>query len=393
MFSKAEYERRVKGLQKVLREQNIDGALLVQKADVLYFTGSAQDIHLYLPQEGTPLVLVYRNLERAAKESPWEVRPLPKISKLPEIISEGYPVPQSMGMEFDVLPVANYFKYQKLFPETKLVDISYPLRLLRAVKSAEEIRQIEANGQIYAEILAYAASILRPGMTEIELEAMIEAKARMLGHEAMVRTRGLNFEFNFGGVFAGPQGAAPGCFNGPVTGLGVSAAVPLGSSNTPIKPGDPIMLDLTIAQNGYVVDTTRMLVSGSLAPKLEEAYKLCLEIQERTRQALVPGRKAGEVYDGILDWVARETPYPEYFMGVGSERVGFIGHGVGLELNELPTLSKGAQEVLAPGMTIAVEPKFVFPGEGAIGIEDTFVIEGDKGARSLCPAPKTITRV
>lgn len=394
MFSKSEYERRLKGFQAILAQQEIDGALLVQRADTLYFTGTAQNLHLYIPQAGQPLLLVYRNMERVLAESPWEAFPLTGMSKLPELISEhGHPLPQVMGLEYDVLPVANYLRYAKIFSQTRLVDISYPLRLFRAVKSAEEIVRLEENGRVYAQLLGYASTVLRPGMTEIELEGLLEAKARTLGHETMLRTRAFGFEFHFGGVVAGPQGAISGYFDGPVTGLGASYAHPLGPSHTPIQAGDMVMMDLVIAQEGYQVDATRMLVIGEPSQKMAEAYQLSCEIQERARLALIPGRKTGDVYAELVDWVERETPYAGNFMGYGQNRVRFIGHGVGLELDELPTISKGAQEILAPGMTIAVEPKFIFPGEGAVGVEDTLVIEGEKGARFLTHAPKSILRV
>ncbi|WP_018307347.1 M24 family metallopeptidase [Desulfitobacterium hafniense] len=394
MFSKSEYERRLKGFQAILAQQEIDGALLVQRADTLYFTGTAQNLHLYIPQTGKPLLLVYRNMERVLAESPWEAFPLTGMSKLPELISEhGHPLPKVMGLEYDVLPVANYLRYEKIFSQTRLVDISYPLRLFRAVKSAEEIARLEENGRVYAQLLAYASTVLRSGMTEIELEGLLEAKARMLGHETMLRTRAFGFEFHFGGVVAGPQGAISGYFDGPVTGLGASYAHPLGPSHSPIQAGDMVMMDLVIAQEGYQADATRMLVIGEPSQKMAEAYQLSCEIQERARLALIPGRKTGDVYAELVDWVERETPYAENFMGYGQNRVRFIGHGVGLELDELPTISKGAQEILAPGMTIAVEPKFIFPGEGAVGVEDTLVIEGEKGARFLTHAPKSILRV
>ncbi|ACL20878.1 M24 family metallopeptidase [Desulfitobacterium hafniense] len=394
MFSKSEYERRLKGFQAILAQQEIEGALLVQRADTLYFTGTAQNLHLYIPRTGKPLLLVYRNMERVLAESPWEAFPLTGMSKLPELIMEhGHPLPKVMGLEYDVLPVANYLRYEKLFSQTKLMDISYPLRLFRAVKSAEEIARLEENGRVYAQLLEYASTVLRPGMTEIELEGLLEAKARTLGHETMLRTRAFGFEFHFGGVVAGPQGAISGYFDGPVTGLGASYAHPLGPSHSPIQAGDMVMMDLVIAQEGYQADATRMLVIGEPSQKMAEAYQLSCEIQERARLALIPGRKTGDVYAELVDWVERETPYAGNFMGYGQNRVRFIGHGVGLELDELPTISKGAQEILAPGMTIAVEPKFIFPGEGAVGVEDTLVIEGEKGARFLTHAPKSILRV
>lgn len=241
--------------------------------------------------------------------------------------------------------------------------------------------------------MEYIPTILRPGMTEIELEGLIEWKARTLGHETMLRTRAFNFEFHFGGVVAGPQGAIPTYFNGPVGGLGASFAHPLGPSANPIQEGDIIMIDLALAHNGYLIDTTRMAIMGEPSPKFLEAYEYTLEIEELIRLAAVPGRVTGEIYDEIMEWVRRETPFANNFMGYGHSRVPFVGHGIGLELDELPTISKGAKTTLVPGMVISVEPKFIFPGEGAIGVEDTLVVEGEEGARFLCDCPREIIRI
>ena len=394
MFPTSELSRRVHAFQEILRNRDIDGALLVQRADTLYFTGTAQNVHVYIPREGMPFILAYRDIVRAQEECPWEVHPLSGISKLPHLLANaGYPIPKIMGMEYDVLPVANFERYRNAFTETKFVDISYSLRILRAVKSEWEINQMEETGKIYSALLEYVPTILHPEMTEVELEGLLEAKARNLGHETMVRTRGFGFEFHFGGIVAASRASIPSYFDGPIAGLGASFAHPMGPSRNSILPGDPIVMDLAIAKNGYLCDTTRMLVLGEMSEKFQKAYEASLEVEERIRHALIPGRIAGEVYEEILSWVQNETAYAENFMGFGSTQVRFVGHGIGLELDELPTISKGAKEVLQPGMTISIEPKFVFPDEGAIGVEDTLVIEGAKGARYLCQAPRDIVKI
>jgi Xaa-Pro dipeptidase len=394
MFPLFELQQRVKAFQEILRHRNIDGALLVQRADTLYFTGTAQNVHVYIPVEGNPVILAYRDINRAKEDCPWEIIPLTGITKLPTLICEqGHSYPRVLGLEYDVLPLANFERYRTVFVKTKFEDISYPLRLLRAVKSQWEISQIEETGKIYAALLEYSPTLLRTGMTEIEFEALLEAKARMLGHETMMRTRGFGFEFHLGGVVSGARAAIPSYFDGPIAGLGASFAHPMGPSRHPIQAGEPIVMDLALAKNGYQIDTTRMLVIGELTEKFRKAYETSLEVEERIRQALLPGRIAGDIYNEILDWVRKETPYAENFMGFGSTQVRFIGHGIGLELDELPTISKSSKEILKPGMTISIEPKFVFPGEGAIGVEDTLVVKGEGGARYLCPAPREIVRV
>lgn len=389
-----ELRRRVLGFQEVLRKNDVDGVLLVQRADTLYFSGTAQNVHVYLPSEGNPLIMAYRDIVRAQSECPWDIIPLTGISKIPQLLAGAHlKNPKVLGMEFDVLPVANFERYSKAFNETRFVDISYPLRLFRAVKSEWEIAQISETGKIYTSLLEYVPTILRAGMTEIELEGLLELKARTLGHETMIRVRGFGSEFHLGGVIAGDRAALPSYFDGPLAGLGASYTHPMGASPTPIAANEPIIMDLALMKLGYQIDTTRVLVIGQLSDEFRVAYETSLEIEERTRKALVPGRIAGEVYEEILSWVQKETPYAANFMGFGATQVKFVGHGIGLELDELPTISKGAKEVLQQGMTIAIEPKFVFPGRGAIGVEDTLVIDEGNGARYLCLGSHDIVQV
>ena len=389
-----ELQKRLDCFQEVLRSKDIDGALLVQRVDTMYFTGTAQDLHVYIPNTGKPLILAYRDLERARKECPWEIMPLTGISKLPQLIgASGHPVPKILGLEYDVLPVARFELYRKAFAETKFVDISYALRLVRAIKSEWEIAQIEKACSIYSKMLENVSAILRPGMTEVELESLLGVKSRMLGHEPIVRLRSFCAEIHFGGVTAGARAAVPTNFDGPTGGLGPSWAYPIGPSHCLIQTGEPIVMDFALTFNGYLADVTRMLVIGELSEKFQHAYETSLEIEERIRRALIPGRTAGEVYDEILAWVQKETPFAENFMGFGPAKVRFVGHGIGLELDELPIICQGAREVLQPGMTIAIEPKFFFPGEGVVGVEDDVVIEGERGARYLSSPSREVVRI
>lgn len=390
----AELQKRLDRFQEVLRSKNIDGALLVHRVDTMYFTGTAQDLHVYIPNTGKPLILAYRYLERARKECPWEIMPLTGISKLPSLIgAAGHPVPKILGLEYDVLPVARFEQYRKAFAESKFVDISYALRFVRAVKSEWEIAQITKACDIYSKLLEYVPSILRPGMTEIELESLLGVKARLLGIEPIVRLRSFCGEIHFGGVTAGARAAVPTNFDGPTGGLGPSWAYPIGPSHNIIQAGEPIVMDFALAFNGYFADVTRMLVIGKLNGKFQHAYELSVEIEERIRQALVPGRTAGEVYDEIIAWVQEETPFAGNFMGFGSAQVRFVGHGIGLELDELPIICRGAKEVLQPGMIVAIEPKFFFPGEGVVGVEDDVVIESEMEARYLSSPSREVVKI
>lgn len=387
-----ELQERVSYFQESLQKNGIEGALLVQRADTLYYTGTAQNVHVYIPMEGSPIVLAYRDFARAKQESSWEVIALKGMSKIPQYIQDaGLPLPKIMGLELDVLPVNQFERYRKLFPDVSWVDVSTEIRLQRAVKSAWEIARLEESALIYPKVLEFAKDVLHVGMTEIELEGLLEGKARALGHGGHVRMRGFGSEFHVGAITSGTRATVASSFDGPVVGQGISIAHPGGATKDKIQEGEPIVVDMVTVVNGYQIDQTRILSLGSLSEEMTKAYEVVRQVEEKIRCALIPGRVAGEVYEEILAWVRENTPYEENFMGFGASRVSFVGHGVGLDLDELPTISKGAKEVLKYGMVVAIEPKLVFPGVGVVGIEDTVVIEMEKGARYLSEIPRELT--
>ena len=387
-----ELQERVDNFQVNLQKKGIEGALLVQRADTLYFSGTAQNVHVYVPREGKPIVLAYRDFTRAQKESSWpQVIHLQGMSKIPNYILEaGLPLPKILGLELDVLPVNQYERYRQIFPDALMVDVSSEIRLQRAVKSQWEIERMEEAAHIQTLVFEYAKEVLHPGITEVELEGFLVAKARSLGHGGHTRMRGFNSEFYVGAITSGIRATGPNYFDGPVVGQGMSIAHPMGASLAEIQVGEQISIDMAIVVHGYQNDQTRILCMGPLPEELSKAYEVAWELEEKVRRALVPGRTAGEVYAEALSWVQENTPYEQNFMGYGASRVSFLGHGLGIDLDELPTISKGNKEVLKSGMVVAIEPKFVFPGLGSVGVEDTVVIEDDMGARFLSKSPREL---
>jgi len=386
-----ELQDRVSNFQNRLQKSGIAGALLVQRADTLYYSGTAQNVHVYIPSAGTPIIMAFRDFLRAQSESPWVVIQLQGMSKIPKyILDTGLPLPEILGLELDVLPVNQFERYRKLFPNVRFVDVSNEIRLQRSVKSKWELARLDESAQLHTFVLEFAKEILHPGMTEAELEGLLVGKARSLGHGGYVRMRGFDAEFHVGAITSGARAAVSSCFDGPVTGQGVSIAHPSGASMAQIKSGEPIVVDMVSVVNGYQIDQTRMLSLGPLSKELIKVYEVARRVEEKIRCALVPGRVAGEVYEEIITWVRENTPYEENFMGYGISRVRFVGHGVGLELDELPTISKGSKVVLESGMVVAIEPKFVFPGIGAVGIEDTVVVVDELGAKYISMSPREL---
>ena len=210
-------------------------------------------------------------------------------------------------------------------------------------------------------------------MPEIELAGLIEAEARRLGHQGMIRMRGWNSSLFYGHIMGGASAAVSSSPASPTGGVGTTPVFPQGSSFAPIRAGEPVLMDMAFGFRGYLSDHTRVYAIESLSDDLLAAHDAMLEIQELVKTITRPGMTAGSVYDLAAERVA-DLGYADNFMGAGDGRVSFVGHGVGIELDEYPVLARGQKMVLKEGMVVAVEPKAIFPGRGVVGIENTHIV-------------------
>lgn len=387
----SEIDTRIGKLQSVLEEKGIDGALIVQNIDLFYFSGTAQNAHLYVPASGQPVLMVRKSLDRAVKESPLKnIVPLTSLKKLPEIISAaGCKVPERLGLEMDVLPASSYFFYHEVFQGTRLTDVSNLIRQLRQVKSAYELNLLRKSGRNMNEVFMKIPEIIKEGMTEIELAAQIECAARSKGHMGRISMRSFTAAPFFGHVMSGWTAAVPSGFDGPFGGPGLTPAHPQSGGFKQIGKGEPIVVDYVGLWDGYTTDQTRIYSLGPLPEKLTRAFETALQIQDAIVNRLKPGVNGSDLHQLSLD-MAAEAGLSDNFMGYGPDRVRFIGHGTGLELDELPVLAKGLDLPLEEGMVLAIEPKFVFPGEGAVGIENTFALTRD-GVEKITITPDDLS--
>lgn len=364
---------RLARFQARLREHRVDVAILSQGVDLVYLAGTRQQAHLLVPQHGEPLLLARKSARRAAWESPWPTRPMRSLRDLPSALTEVVPHPARLGLELDVLPVLAYRQYENLWPDTEVVDVGALLREQRAVKTTWELDRIRDAAVISDAICRAVPDILREGMTELELSARLEAVGRSLGHQGLTPMRAWNMELYYGVAGAGPSVVAPGHFDGPIAGMGVSVAGPTGASHRPIRRGEPVIVDFVSVSGGYMCDQTRTFSLGPLPSELLGAYAAMREVYAAIAQAARPGAVGGDVYDLAVARAA-ELGMADVFMGAPDERVSFVAHGVGLEVDELPLLARGYKGVLHEGMVLAVEPKAVFPALGCVGLENTTVV-------------------
>lgn len=387
-----ELNRRIAAFQVHMAGKGVSGALIMQSADLVYFTGVFQNSFLFIPVEGEPLLMVRRSLKRTTEATPLnKVVPVKSIKQVPSVIeNNGYKPVHSLGIEMDVIPASMYFNLQKIFDQTDFVDCSGLIKRQRAIKSTFELGLIQETSDMMDKVFASVPEFLTPGVTEVELAGQLEARLRKEGHQGLVRVRGFNQDFHYGCLLSGPSGGVPSFFDGPLGGPGVYASFPFGTGDRIIQKKDPVLIDYVGVKYGYAVDMTRLYGLGELNSKLSQAHSIALEMQKTVVDLAKPGVLGNEIYEQVYQ-IACDNKLEKYFMGCG-DQVSFIAHGVGLELNELPVIAKGVTMPLEEGMVIALEPKFVFPGEGAVGIENTFVVTAN-GLKPFSSYPDEIIKV
>jgi len=372
-----ESELRMARLRERLTEQTLDGALFVSPVDIYYFAGTRQNGVLWIPAEGAPLLLVRKSLTRALTESlVADTRLFPPSREFPAFFKGGI---RKIGLTFDVMPVQYYHYYAGLLPGREFVDISILNRELRSVKSPWEQEHMRVSGRRLAEVFSQIPAFLKRGIREIDLAAEMEYHLRKGGSEGALRLRSFGQEI-IGLSSSGARAAYPGGFDGPVTGQGISSSAPYGPSTCIIEENVPIIVDYSGTFNGYMMDMTRIFVFGDLDQTMKRAFAVALEIQSWVVENLRPEMNCEDLYLGSLR-MAEESGLGMQFMGNPREQAKFVGHGVGLELDELPVLAKGFKGLLVVGQTIAIEPKFIFPGRGVVGIENTWLVTASGGEK------------
>lgn len=373
-----ELEERIAKFQERMKAQSWDAAIVMLRTNLFYFSGTAQNGVLVVPGEGEPILLVQKSLTRATHESPLpSIHPLRSIPRLAETLSGLGEFPmKKVGLELDVVPAATYLRLVKQYPGTEWIDCSGVIRELRMVKSPYEIERMRISAKQVEQLFEQVPQFLREGIREVDLSAELEAEIRKLGHQGLTRLHKWNSDFPYGPVSSGPVASYPHPFDGPVGTQGLYAAVPQGAGARIIGRNEPVMIDFVSGYSGYHVDETRIFSLGPVDERLAEAHAFALTVLRKIEDHLSPGALASDIYEEIATDV-NDHPLAPYFMGHGENRVRFLGHGVGLELDELPVIAPKFGVPLEAGMTVAVEPKVFLPDLGGVGVENTYLITAD----------------
>ncbi|GAB6191167.1 M24 family metallopeptidase [Desulfocastanea catecholica] len=387
---KTEIIQRISNLQKAMQENDINAVFIVQRQDLYYFSGTAQNAFLYVPAEQTPTLFVRKYMPRAEMETAIARKiEISSVKELPGLITDIYgSIAQVIGFELDVMPVKEFRFYRQVLGPKKCTDASSMILNLRMLKSQWEIAQMKKTARISAAVFNYIKTAIRPGISEIEFSGIYETFARKLGHGAGIRVRDYRSEIYNWHILSGVNGGMAGLLDAPASGLGTSPAFPCGASGKLLASDEPIMIDMSTVVNGYHVDETRMFAIGSMPKAAEDACRASIDIHNLVLEAAKPGVTVDELYE-ISIGRAHQLGYADQYLGPPGYKVTFIGHGVGVELVEPPYIAKGRKDRLTPGMTIALEPKMVFENQFSAGIESMFVVT-ETGAVLLSEVPVDI---
>lgn len=371
---------RIRRLQARLLDLRLHGALIFEPVALLYYTGTMPSGVLFVPAEGEPDLFVRRSFDRARRESP--LPNLTAFTSFKEIVA----LLRKRSLPFSMLGIdehattLSYFKLlKKNFAHAGFADIGPELRRLRAVKSPYEIDKLRRAGEVGRKVTARIPELLVPGISEWELALQLFHETALLGRSCVARLAFNSGDCFMGTVCFGDSTNQPSAFDGPDGMPGLSPACPLGGSDRKLQRGDLVFVDMLFPFEEYYVDKTRIFSLGQSSSAVLEAHQSCLDIQRAVQERLKPGAIPSRIYEEVMEEIVIPRGFGEHFMGFGSNQVKFLGHGVGMVINEGPVLARKSDEPLEENMVLAVEPKKGLPGLGMVGIENTFRVAPEGG--------------
>lgn len=380
-----EIEIRIEAVRRHMSKAGADALLVATNANIYYTTGRFFRGYVYIPLEGSPVWFV---IKPDVYDREDDVAVIHKPEMIPGKLSEmGVPLPEAVGLEFDVLTYSEVMRLKALFPQAQPVNGSTALRQARMVKTPYELSLMKEDGIHQAEVYRRVTRCYKEDMTDVQFQVEIERLLRLEGCLGATRVAGNLMDINLGSVVSGDNADVPGPYDFTMGGAGIDPSLPVGADGTTLRPGTTVMVDMNGSFNGYQTDMTRVWSIGEIPELAIRAHKCSISILRALESMGTPGTPVSSLYDKAVKIVENEN-LTHYFMG-HRQQARFIGHGVGIELNEQPVVMARSKDSLLENMTIALEPKFVIPHVGAVGVENTYVVT-PQGLRSITVFPEEI---
>lgn len=363
-----------------VKNTGADAILLSSLANNFYAAGRVFMGYSFITSNGEAYFFVRRPADAKGDRVVLIKRP----SDITEFLTSKGIVPKKMLFEGDTLSCTDFNRLVPNFEGVDMVNGSQVMRTVRSVKTPYEVEMIRASALIHTKTYKQIPKLFKKGMTDRELSLLIEHVMRWNRSIGVSRIAGDSMEIHVCTVLVGDNADAYSPYDFATTGAGVDSSFPVGYCDTLIEEGMSVMVDGCANANGYLSDLTRVFAVGELSELAQKAQRVSKEIYEAMVAMLKEGTKCSDIYNKAFEMAAAEG-LSEYFMG-HNQQAGFVGHGVGIELNEAPVLAPRSKDVIKTGMVLALEPKFVIPGVGGLGMENTVVVH-ENGVENLTECP------
>ncbi|WP_163971644.1 M24 family metallopeptidase [Oceanobacillus halotolerans] len=358
---------RIDTLLSEVKKQNLDSILITSKANVYYLSNYYTDPHerviaVYVSENLDPVLVVPAMEVEDAKaagwshkligyhdhENPWQM--------LLTYLQSAEKLPQSMGLEHDHVTIERLHAIKEILPNTELIDAQEIISNMRVIKSEKEYQLLKEAAALADFGIKTGVQAVREGVRELDIIATIEYELKKQGIQQMSFTT--------------------------MTLSGAKASSPHGTPGMKeITSGDMVLFDLGVIYEGYCSDITRTVAFKSITDEQKTIYNTVKEAEEKAFQASQIGTSVGQI-----DLAAREhieaAGYGKYF----THR---IGHGIGIETHEYPSMHSNNKLPLQKGMCFTIEPGIYVPNKGGVRIEDMVYI-GENGPEALTKYPKEL---
>lgn len=375
------------------------GGLLVSSRILIYYlTGTLGVGLVWLPLEGEPVLLVRKGMERAKLESPLvhifsfkSYKDVPSLCAVAESPLSPILAVDKNGLSWSMAELlqSRLDKYRFLSGDAVLTEV-------RMLKTPWELNKLRLCGERHRKALdELLPSRIHAGMSELQIAHKAAITFFECGNSGILRMNAYGEENFLGYVSAGDSGNYPTYYNGPLGCRGLHPTVPfLGDAGTVWQSEMLLSTDLGFNVEGYNTDKTQTYWSGSVSSipdALRRAHDVCVEVYDKITEELKPGTTPEALWNKAVE-IVNKAGQSEGFMGLGRDKVPFLGHGIGLAVDESPVFAAGFAKPLEAGMVVAIEPKIGIPGIGMTGVEHTLEIT-EKGACSLTGSTKHILPV
>lgn len=368
-------------LKAAMANASIDCALVCTNTSIYYLTGRVFRGYIFVSTDKEQPVYFVRRPSTLRSTSGENVVHIRKPEDIATVLGD---IHAPVALELDSISYSEACRLASAMGMTAPAgNASAALRAARAVKTPAELAKLRMSGERQSLVYEHIPHLYREGMTDIEFQIEIERASRLGGCLGQFRVAGREMELFMGNVITGENADTPSPYDFTMGGEGLDPSNPIGANGTIIKPGMPVMVDVNGNYTGYMTDMTRIYYCDNLADEAYKANELSANICAELASMMLPGAKAADLYARALQ-MATDAGMADYFMGHRCH-AGFVGHGIGIEVNEGPVLAPRSHDIIQQDNVIAVEPKFVIPHLGAVGIENTYIV-GANGGQAITTA-------